>query len=151
MSSTDIYNSYLSLAEESDYILQFFDRFSNEKKQISQLDCRYTHRNIKFIYKKLISVLSNKNVWRGYAQACNKYSYNATANNSINLDAEIQFLAENREEILRQLGCMINTTVFETDLKFLDICVNKLREAYYKIKQKAAQEAEAAVQYSIAS
>lgn len=151
MVAADIYNTYLSLAEESDYIINIIAKSGKTQNQIAQLDCHFIHRNIKFVFKKLISLLSNKTVWEKYLQPCQKYGYNATSPKSVSLNAELEFLLENREEIIRQLQCMFNTTAFETDLKFLEMCVTKLRGAYYKLKSKNNRPEGYPLQYSIAS
>ncbi|MCJ8208681.1 hypothetical protein MUY27_03110 [Mucilaginibacter sp. RS28] len=151
MLSTDIYNCYFSVAEESDSIIKYFDQYAKgQAHQQSLLEFKYIHRNIKFIYKKLISVLCNKSLWSNYATDCTNYLYNASVANQTRLSAELTFLTENKESIIAQLGYMLNTSVFETDLNFLQACLNKLRNAHLKFRSKIEGQ-QYQQQYSIAS
>jgi len=140
MSSEDIYNTYLTFARKSDIILKQYTEYANlAHSKVPKLELTYLHRNIKFIFKKLIGLLSNKKVWNRFSKPCSPHAYKTDSVNEFGVSCEVEFLIENREEIIEQLSCIINPTVFETDLKFLDTCYQKLEKAFFKIKDKASE------------
>jgi len=152
MSSEDIYNTYLTFARKADTILKEYTYYANlATSQVPKLELVYLHRNIKFIFKKLIGLLSNKQVWNRFSKPCNLHAYSANANNEFDISCEVDFLVANHEEIIDQLSCIINPTVFETDLKFLDTCYRKLETAFQKIKEKVSEVSFSSEVYPIAS
>jgi hypothetical protein len=152
MSSEDIYNNYLALAFQSNRKLIAYRKFSLQSSSLQSLkQLQYHHKNIGFFYSKLINLFGNTRLWVSCTNlnALPVYTRDVSSNT---LNQEINFLKNNKQEIIKRLDLIDDKSFFNIDLKFINISLNKLDIILAKLKARHEQHAEPALSYySIAS
>jgi hypothetical protein len=145
-----IFDQYLLYATESDRVFKSYNSLVSQlDSKYLRLELAYLHKNICFIFKKLVSVLSNQKLWDNITDNCLKVDYQPS--NDLHIKQEVQFLVSYKSQIIDQLKCIHNTTVFETDVQFLEKCFNMLNAAYQKVEARYEHLLPATGRYLIAS
>jgi hypothetical protein len=150
MLSEAIFDQYLLYATESDRILKAYDSLVSQlDSKYLQLELVYLHKNICFIFKKLVSVLCNEKLWNSITDNCLQADYKPSE--ELRTKQEVGFLTRYKHQIIEQLNCIHNTTVFETDVQFLEKCFQMLQAAYHKVEARYAHVVQNTDRFRIAS
>ncbi|WP_158824716.1 hypothetical protein [Mucilaginibacter lacusdianchii] len=145
-----IFDHYLLYATESDRILKSYSSLVSQlDSKYLKLELVYLHKNICFIFKKLVSVLCNEKLWSNVTDNCLRIDYQPS--DELRVKEEVAFLKRYKVQIIEQLKCIHNTTVFETDVLFLEKCFNMLNAAYKKVELRYGHVVSRPQLYLIAS
>ncbi|MBS7564688.1 hypothetical protein KHS38_09755 [Mucilaginibacter sp. Bleaf8] len=94
-------------------------------------------------------MLTNQKLWGNVADNHLQVVYEPSA--GLSVAGELQFLDTYKEQIIQQLRCIHNTTVFETDVLFLAKCFHMLQTSYQKVEERYEHVISNSYRYRIAS